>query len=538
MTRAKDSQNSDCRLPLREGSPAYGAKGCFLVITGLLCLAFSGCGRQRDVPSAYAQERMTKSINGLEVFTDMLQKHGCSIKNYSRLSPSLKTQDVLVWFPDDFGQPRDEALWFLEDWLSRAANRTVIFVGRDYDAGAEYWSKVIKQTPPNEREIAARRLADARQRVDLARTNAGKTYVTPWFRFENSNKTIQVTSAQGPWAQGVDFTKANLATDSKLVPPSAKVSEGTLYDPEKHNPNQSIFDVEEDEEETSSQPATAPGGTAATVTPIKTRQVDNPYRLGRKLIDDGSASPFAYEVLCNRLPGSRIFVIQNGRFLLNYGLINSEHQKIAAHLLTEITPNAKVAILHSDSSGPRVFWGQVTREKSKPDEVINTTLVLLQVALPLLCLLFVLLPIFGRAKDFPRTQISDFGKHIEAIGSLLQKGGDERYAWSRVFAYQQQFRRDSGKRHGSPLTQTAGRQIVVQINAAAFGPGRGAELGTGQWLESNIVSRNIGKVASKASQPLCLEIHIAVADPDFARTAVEALLREARLHDQSTIFIR
>ncbi len=514
----------------------------FVFAIAFLCLFATGCSRSRDVPSAYAAERMSGSINGLEVLTSMLGKRGCSIKSYSRLSPSLKQQDVLIWFPDAYGAPKADALWFIEDWLSRSPNRMVFFVGRDYDAGAEYWSKVIKQSPAAEREIAARRLAEARQRVDLGRLSAGKTYKTPWFTFENSMKETAIASAQGDWTKGVDFSKANLRYQSRLTFPAPKVAEDTLYDEEKHSKSESIFDEPEKDDGTQKSTTTPAGqGTTPAAAPAKpvAQMVDNPFRVGRKLID-GGGNPFAFELLSNRFPGSRIFVVQNARFLVNYGLTNPQNRVLAQNMLQEIPANSKVAMLHSDASGPPVYWGILTAEKSKPDEVLKTTSALLQITLPLLLLLFVLLPIFGRARAMPRLEVSDFGKHIEAIGALLQKGNDERYAWSRVFAYQQQFRRDSGKRHGenASAVSTAGKQIIIQINAAAFGPGRAAELGTGQWLESSIASRNIGKVASKTSQPLCLEIVVTVQNAELGRTSIDALLREGRLHDQSTIFIR
>lgn len=512
-----------------------------LVLLALNCLvlaAFTGCGRYRDVESGYAQEKMKGSINGLEVLTDLLEKRGNAIRHYTRLSPGLKQQEVLIWFPDALGQPNEEALWFLEDWLSKAPNRMVFFVGRDYDAGAEYWSKVIKQSPAAEREIAARRLAEARQRIDLARQAVGKSYKTPWFTFENASKVSTVSSATGDWSKGVDFSKANLKYQSKLVFPPEKISEDKLYDEEKFKPKDSFFEDPEEEDTSTPPTATSPPGTVTSAPAKPAAQIiDNPFRVGRKVIDN-SGAPFAFEVLSNRFPGSRVFVIQNGRFLLNYGLTNPQHRLLAQNMLQEIPTTAKVAILHSDAEGPRVYWGLTNREKAKPDIVLQTTFVLLQISLPILFLLFALMPIFGRPRELPTVEISDFGKHIEAIGSLLQKGGDERYAWSRVFTYQQQFKRDSGKRHAAQETPTAGKQIILQIAATAFGPGRAAELGTGQWLESTIAARKIGKVASKTSQPLYLEIQILVQDPEFSRAAIDAVLREGRLQDQATIFIR
>lgn len=528
----------------------YG--GYLHAAAAMLLLLAAGCSPRYDVPSDYARERRTGSIQGLEVLTDMLAAKKCTVRSYGRLSPGLRKQDVVIWFADDFGPPPDQALWFLEDWLSRRANRLVVVVGRDYDAGVDYWREVIGQMPPDKREIALRRLAEAQMRSDLARAKALNAYSNPWLRFERSSKLVRVTKPQGPWAQGVDFLQANLAYQSKLLPPPEEVAPGQLYDPVLMNPERAIEEPPEQATTPTEGPTEAPDGepieepvgepaedssSEESDETAKPSGPKNPYRLGRTLLEEGGM-PFAFEVVSDRFPGSRIVVVQNARFLVNYGLVNREHRKLAGHLLAEIPASANVAILHSEKGGPQVYWGQVHAEKSKPEEVLPQIGVLLQLTLPALLLLFVLYPVFGRARDLPRVQISDFGKHIQAIGALLQKGGDERYAWSRVFAYQQQFRRESGARHSAKRSETTKRMIVLQVAATALGVNRAMELGVGNWLETHIASRKIGKVALKVSQPHCLEIHMESEDAEFSRAAIESLLREGRLFEQTTLFIR
>ena len=48
---------------------------------------------------------------------------------------------------------------------------------------------------------------------------------------------------------------------------------------------------------------------------------------------------------------------------------------------------------------------------------------------------FAILPIFGRPRRIPPDDVSDFAKHIAAVGDLLERGGDRSFARQRVQAY-------------------------------------------------------------------------------------------------------
>jgi hypothetical protein len=53
-------------------------------------------------------------------------------------------------------------------------------------------------------------------------------------------------------------------------------------------------------------------------------------------------------------------------------------------------------------------------------------------------------PIFGRARDLEPSGVSDFGRHVQALGELLQRSGDTAHAAARLSHYQQLTRPDSG----------------------------------------------------------------------------------------------
>ncbi|MGH7134232.1 MAG: hypothetical protein ACREHD_00745, partial [Pirellulales bacterium] len=65
-------------------------------------------------------------------------------------------------------------------------------------------------------------------------------------------------------------------------------------------------------------------------------------------------------------------------------------------------------------------------------------------------------PIFGRPRPLAAPRLSDFGRHIAALASLLEKTGDRVYALNRVAHYQQTVRREPGRfRRSAAASATA-----------------------------------------------------------------------------------
>jgi len=59
---------------------------------------------------------------------------------------------------------------------------------------------------------------------------------------------------------------------------------------------------------------------------------------------------------------------------------------------------------------------------------------------------FALFPIFGRAREQTEELHGDFGKHIDALGKLLQRTKDEMYARDQLQQYYRQVRGDVEER--------------------------------------------------------------------------------------------
>src|SRR5262245_19640923 len=100
-------------------------------------LVMRGC--ERDVAMHYGSRQALfegdESINGLGVLSEMFSRAGHRVVTTTRLTPRVaRSADVIVWFVQDFTPPGDKAVDWLEEWLEDEPGRTLILVGRDFDA--------------------------------------------------------------------------------------------------------------------------------------------------------------------------------------------------------------------------------------------------------------------------------------------------------------------------------------------------------------------------------------------------------------------
>ena len=140
--------------------PIVGAIGAVILILVGLLMAMR---RDERLPTAYGQRRggeAARSVNGTAVLAEMFRKSGHRVTTTSRFSPRLNKFDVIVWVPDDFGPPDKEHRDYLEQWLNSDPyrTRTVVYVGRDYNAALDYWERVVPETPPAQAAEARHRL--------------------------------------------------------------------------------------------------------------------------------------------------------------------------------------------------------------------------------------------------------------------------------------------------------------------------------------------------------------------------------------------
>lgn len=396
----------------------------------LLC-AFVGCVPS-DVSSTYGERRGSDggpSVNGTAVLAGMFEEAGHRVSTWRRLSPKLEECQTIVWFPDDFEPPTVEQRDFLEWWLFNETGRTVVYVGRDFDATPAYWKQILPSAPPEQKMEVMRREATARASHDAARNRMPTADLAEWFTVYRDEPYRKVDSLEGPWSENVDASKIDIELAGRLELPSESDTDTWVDRADNYWDGRPVF------------------------TP---------------LLGSGNDT-IAYSINCDEWDDSEIIVINNGSFLLNFPLVNHEHRKLAGHLVSTCG-EGRVVFLESGWGGPTVYDEEPGTNIPTGFEVFTVWplgyIVMHLTVLGILCCIAIY-PIFGRPKTAPASASSqitfasdvsdsedaamvvraDFGKHIEALGELLELTEDRQYARDRVSYYHQHVSRDSGAGH-------------------------------------------------------------------------------------------
>jgi hypothetical protein len=402
------SSRDKLALPGGMALPVVGVAAAILLI-----VVGSFLGRQRDeqLPTAYGKRRggeAGRSVNGTAVLADMFRQADNRVTTLSRFSPKLEQFDVIVWFPNDFKPPDEEHRQKLEDWLANGSSRTLVYVGRDYNAAIDYWQRVAPAAPPAQADEVLRRQAEARSAWEAARSRMPEKEYARWFTARRDEKPRKVDHLSGPWAEGIDPKQADIRIEGRLSIPS-------------------LADTQTASDETPAlQFETL---LASGADPVVTRVSSDP---------------------ADKWGDGQILVIANGSFLLNYPLVNHEHRKLAARLVEECGTGHKVVFIESDAEGPRILSKEPTGGFPTALELLkvwplNAILLHLTVLGIVLCL--ARSPIFGRPRELPADSPSDFGKHVAALGKLLARTKDRNYAQARLLQYRQLAQRRSGRSH-------------------------------------------------------------------------------------------
>ncbi|MBN1910450.1 MAG: hypothetical protein JW818_11970 [Pirellulales bacterium] len=363
-----------------------------LVLSALLSFLLSGC-HDEELETDYGRRRgvgANKSVNGTAVFADMFQAAGHKVFSARRLSPKmLQRTDCIVWFPDAFQPPGPKVQQCLENWLSAQSGRTLIYVGRDFDAAAWYWETMTPGAAPEQKAEYQRRCREAKAEFRSERQSIPDGEDCLWFRVDNSRPKRRVRTLQGPvvWTRDIDPTKLEIELRSRLIPsPYADV----------------LLESEED------------------------------ALIARQPLDLGY----------NQFGGqSQILIVTNGSFLLNLPLVNHEHRKLAGKLIDQVgAPSQRVVFLESRSGDPPISEKEPLEDDPSGLAVFHvwpTNWILMHLAVVGVLFCFWRFPIFGLPRRTPTDGPSDFGKHVNAVAELLKRSGDVTYAHARLSHYHQ-----------------------------------------------------------------------------------------------------
>lgn len=360
--------------------PCAAAKRRNVCLSALAVLLAASAGCQAGLETKYGKRtgpEATHSVNGTSVLGDMFADAGYRVDSRGYLSPNLETAQTIVWFPDDFEPPKPNVVAWFDEWLAGGEERTLIYVGRDFDAAPLYWRKMRTAYPPEDKKLADQNLVESRGDHDIAR-QALKDGECPWFNIKASKLKRDVRTLAGPWSEGVDPSKVEIQLHSRIVP--SEYADVLL-------------------------------------------RSDGDVIVSREEIDEAWA---------------QVIVVANGSFLLNMALVNHEHRRLAGKLIDCVADEGRVVFLESRPGGPKIV-------DSEPAPRMHTGLEILYIwPMSAILLHFVVLgiifcfarwPIFGRAAELDAEPASDFGRHVEALGKLLEQSGDQEYAQAKMRNY-------------------------------------------------------------------------------------------------------
>jgi len=352
-----------------------------------------GCG-SRGPETDYGVSRGT-SLNGTSIFAAMLSERGHPIRAALRLSGELGDwAEGIVRFAPYPGPPaKDEGEWF-RSWLARDRDRWLIYVVRDFDTAAEYWTQIrdgLAEASDSDRRAEAEENR-SREAGWVGRLPAkAKDAADPaaWFTMgEPSNPPHVCTKLSGEWAAGVDAAAAAL----------------TLHEPLKS--------------------------------------------ASRCVLLEGDGKPL---VIDKSLAGQpRVLVIANGSFLLNEALANRARRPLAERVADwpESTRD-KVALVEGgfvlDDDRPPTLWDLLWRIDALRWAAV-------QVGLAGLIAALARAPRLGRPRPEPASGADRPAAHAEALGSLLAQTGAAADARELLDRYRQwrgaHSSRDQGRSSG------------------------------------------------------------------------------------------
>jgi hypothetical protein len=356
-----------------------------VLLIGLVLPTLSGCSA--GLETSYGRTRGA-SLNGTGTAAALFREAGHNVRTAIRLSDELDAwADVIVRFaPRPGPPPSDEADWY-DGWLTREHDRRLIYVPRDYDAQAEYWTSVLEQLPedaPADQRARGLKLRDEARKWPDHRPDVPKEVASPedWFAVEVPEPDVATvcTTLGGPWGREIDPARAALTRHETL-----KVESETV-------------------------------------------------------LLAGDDRPLAIE--WTRFNDSRVLVVASGVFLLNATLVNPARRPLALRVVDWAGDSPRnvafvegSSVLGEEASMPSVF----KLLRVPPFGWVAAQMMVLGLAA---CLARA--PRLGRARSEPSAGEDRPVAHPEALGILLARIGQPEQARTIIDAYRQWRRKSAG----------------------------------------------------------------------------------------------
>ena len=105
------------------------------------------------------------------------------------------------WAPDSFRPPGQEVRQFFQEWFASEESKTLVYIGRDYDAEPYYWEAVWPTAPAAE-QIEVMRAGPGSSEHDQARLDMPAAETIEWFTMRRDCPRRKATQLEGRWSAG------------------------------------------------------------------------------------------------------------------------------------------------------------------------------------------------------------------------------------------------------------------------------------------------------------------------------------------------
>lgn len=443
---------------------------CVLV---LLCTSAVGCSGlipELDSFGSLSSPNQYRSLNGLGAYREMWESTGARCYTPTRLSPKLDDFSTIILIGKTYAPPGKVARDWLENWLAQAPGRTVIYFGRDFDASIYYRQATLDQIGEEDREQAEILLAREEAKAFNSRVSQfSESAFCDWFYVDTESGSVENSELAGLWAPDQTPDRNNWQVGLTLRPPA----------------------IEQQRLVPSWIKKQAKGGATGGTNLNSPVRSDDPNVIQRSVWESGEINskeawdesfeqllepevllagnddfPLIYRLRdSERFPDSQIIILQNGAPLLNGTIVQPFFREIAASTIESCLPADRVAFLSYGLDGLVISNIPETDGRGAGLEMLTVwplSALTMTAALFGIIVCAVLLPIVGRPQSLPRSSVSDFGLHVDALGQMLSETRDVGFAQKAIRDYFQKVRGDPPPTWLDDLGKESGTPVEVQ----------------------------------------------------------------------------
>lgn len=394
----------------------------------------------------------TRSLNGMGVHRRMWESAGARVLTPQKLSPRLDSIDTIVLIGSSYQPPGTLARDWLEKWLAEKSGRTVVYFGRDFDAGLMYREETLNQVAETQHDRAQVQLASNRAAIYVnRRVQIPEDTFCRWFFLRASARPTVHATFTGPWASELAGLEGKWPTGVLLEPPendlkNRKPSWITGSKPALAPARSFIVGADGDQ---------ALGDKEVQRSIWKSNELEDAKAWDAEwdlagdvkvLLSGGDGAPLVHRITHAKFRGSKILIVANGAPFLNGSLIKPLHRKIGELIIQECLPVKRVAMIEFNENGlllSNIENGGTTDFGMQVLTVWPLSAITMHAAFLGIIAFVVLLPILGRPQSLARRSVTDFGLHVEAMGRMMFESRDLLFGLKSIQDYFTKVRREA-----------------------------------------------------------------------------------------------